>query len=325
MPAVSVVIPVHNGAAFIGRAIRSVQTQTLADWELIVVDDGSTDDTAQIVAGFADPRVRYLRQSNQGPNAARNRGLALAGGACVAFLDADDWWLPGKLSAQMRRLAEWPGAGLVYSSAQIYSEEGRLIGCEWARVEGRALETLLFGNWVTGSASSVLIPREVFAAVGGFNETLRHLEDWEMWLRIAAAYPLAAVPAPLVAITRRSESNSRQAAEMNAGVLRALQIAFETYAAHCVSLRQRAFASAHVLAGTYFGAVGQYAQARRSFWSALRLDPWVPSTYGRLAFTFLGGRLNRLGRRLKTRWQGEVARRRLQAWEGKRSAAGAPD
>lgn len=318
-PLISVIMPCFNAAPYVTQAVESALGQTYGNVELIVVDDGSSDGSDAILARLADAhagRLQLLFTSRAGPYPARNVGLKHARGEYIAFLDADDWWLPDKLKAQMRRLAERPEAGLVYCSAQIYSAAGDLIGCEWARLDGLVLEGLLLGNQVTGSASSVLIPRAVFAAVGGFDESLRHFEDWEMWLRIAAVYPLAAVPAPWVAITRRLASNSRQADQMNIGVLRALHIAFASYAAPYIALRRRAFASAHVLAGTYFGAVGQYAQARRSFWAALRLEPWIPSTYGRLAFTFLGGRLNRLSRRLKTRWQGETARRQLQAWGG---------
>ncbi len=117
-PLVSVVVITYNGAEFVGHAIESVLQQSWRNLELIVVDDGSTDDTDDVIARFNDPRLKYLKQANQGPNAARNYGIRESRGDFVAFLDCDDWWLPDKICRQVaRRRARIPSAGLVYSLA----------------------------------------------------------------------------------------------------------------------------------------------------------------------------------------------------------------
>src|SRR5688572_3090637 len=121
---VSVIMPAYNSGRFLAESVRSVQAQTFGGWELIIVDDGSTDDTAAVARGFAesDARVRYVARANGGQAAARNTGLGEARGPLVAFLDSDDLWLPGKLEAQLGVL-ERTGVDLVYTDGHIFSED----------------------------------------------------------------------------------------------------------------------------------------------------------------------------------------------------------
>ena len=296
MPKVTVIIPVFNGAAFVQRAVRSVLEQTFQDFEIIIVNDGSNDNTEEVVRAIADRRIRYVFQPNQGPNAARNNGIRMAQGEYLAFLDADDWWLPAKLQAQLERLKERPEAGLVYCSTLWVKPAGEIILNE-ALIEGNVFPTLLFGNAVSGSASSVMVLRRVFDKVGLFDENFRRMEDWEMWLRIGAVFPFAAVRQPLVYVTNLPDSNGKNHFDMYASHLAVLEKAFNSYAAPYLSLRCDTLAAAHTLSGRCFCTFGMYDQAREAFGKSLVLKRWNPGIYARWVLTFLGPAINRQGRR----------------------------
>lgn len=308
MPKVSVIIPVFNGASFVSRAIESVLSQTLPDLELIVVDDGSTDESPQVIRSFRDPRVLYLRQDNQGPNAAYNTGIYRARGDLLAFLDSDDWWLPRKLEAQLNRLQTAPEAGLVYCSTLKVDPNGDLLKTRHADTEGQVLERLLMNNDIAGP-SSVVVPEGVVEKVGAFDGSLRRSGDWEMWLRIAAEFPIAAVREPLVCITNRSHSHGKDIAASRDDSLRMLNRAFVSYASRKMHLQAKAFARVHFLAGVRYGTLGALRDSRREFFESLRLEPTHLSAYWRLALACLGPTFNSWGRRAK-----EAIRLRVLRW-----------
>lgn len=185
-PAVSVIIPSHNRERYLSRAIRSVLEQTHRDFELLVVDDGSTDNTRATVASLADSRIRYLRLSrNRGAACARNRGVAESRGEYVAFLDSDDEWLPAKLEKQLDLFhRSSPRVGLIYTGAHC-SAPGTRPYRRHPRHSGDVHGTLLRRNIVSGSTSSVMIRRHVFESVGGFDESLPARQDRDLWLRIS--------------------------------------------------------------------------------------------------------------------------------------------
>jgi GT2 family glycosyltransferase len=194
-PLVSVVVPTYNHAAFLPDALRSVQAQTYDRWECIVVDDGSTDDTAGVVSALStdDPRVRYVHQDNQGLASARNTGLDLVSGSLIQMLDADDLIEPDKIRVQSARLAEQPETDIVYGEAwyfQTPTPEIRLpspFNLDWMpRISGRGdavIAQLLRNNIMPVSAP--LVRRSVFERIGRFSVRLRAVEDWEFWLRCA--------------------------------------------------------------------------------------------------------------------------------------------
>lgn len=189
---VSVIMPAYNSGRFLAESVRSVQAQTFGGWELIVVDDGSTDDTAAVARSFveADPRVRYVARPNGGQAAARNTGLGEARGPLVAFLDSDDLWLPGKLEAQLAVLEE-TGVDLVYTDGEIFSEDGAEWPDEHFHIvpgETRGLEmfrTLFRSNRI--GTLSVLVKRSALDAVGLFDEdrAYQNCEDYDLWMRLA--------------------------------------------------------------------------------------------------------------------------------------------
>ncbi len=195
---VSVVIPAYNRAHTLPRAIESVLAQDHADLELLVVDDGSTDDTASILAGYDDPRLRVLRQeTNRGVSAARNRGMREAQGAFIAFLDSDDEWRPAKLSRQLQIFARGTrGLGLVYTGAETLGLESRRTDTPAFR--GDLLDTLLLRNVLHGAGSSAMIKREVVETVGYFDEDLPAIEDYDYWVRLARFFAVDYAPEPLI-------------------------------------------------------------------------------------------------------------------------------
>lgn len=196
-PLVSVVIPAYNRADVIERAITSVLAQDYAPLELIVVDDGSTDATCQVVEAIADDRVRLVRQPNGGVAAARNRGIAEARGDLVAFLDSDDEWLPGKLAAQVALFRKGsPRLGLVYGGIERIAADGSRAIVE-ASHRGWIYRDLLAHNIVTGCGSTPVFRRDALLLVGGYDTGLPANEDYDLVLRVARFFEADCSSAPV--------------------------------------------------------------------------------------------------------------------------------
>jgi PAS domain S-box-containing protein len=193
---VSVVIPTYNYARFVSAAVESALAQTYAACEVIVIDDGSTDDTRAVLAP-QNERIRYLYQENQGLSAARNTGIRAAQGDYIALLEADDLWHPAKLEAQMRYLADHPEVGL------LACDRVKEVPPPWPAVDlapALSARDITLEDLVLASRfgpSSVVIARECFNRVGYFDPALRSVEDREMWLRIASVYPIRTLRLPL--------------------------------------------------------------------------------------------------------------------------------
>lgn len=201
-PRVSVIMPVHNQAEYIGQAIVSVRRQTLTDWELIVVDDGSTDATAEVVERHAETRLRYVARPQQERSLARNHGLELAQGHLVAFLDADDFWQPGYLAKQVANFDAHPGLGLSFTAAYDTDRTGHAVRVRGLHPSGvlpqsEFLARMVLGNRVANT-SVVMAPADILRALGGFDNDAIPAEDWDLWLRLAMRYPVASVAEPLV-------------------------------------------------------------------------------------------------------------------------------
>lgn len=192
----SVIIPTFNRAAFLREAIDSVLAQTEKDFELMVVDDGSTDDTRELVAEYGG-RIRYFFQPNAGASAARNFGIRHASGKFIAFLDSDDLWLPKKLARQMQWMAAHPHILLCYTD-EIWIRRG-------VRVNQKMIHAKA-GGWIYPlclprciiSPSSVLMRRELFDAIGLFDEQLPVCEDYDLWLRAASRFEVGFMAEPLI-------------------------------------------------------------------------------------------------------------------------------
>jgi glycosyltransferase involved in cell wall biosynthesis len=223
MPLVTVVVPAYNAGRFLAEAIRSAQRQTYERVEILVVDDGSTDDTAEQVHALtaADPRVRLLRQENGGVAAARNRGIEAARGAFVAPLDADDLWYPEKLARQVQAMmAADETVGLVYTGWERLEEDGRPVpgSVRAPKGGGEMADRLVLGN-VISCASVPLFRRACLDVVGGYDDHRRFrgqgCEDWDLYLRMAERYAFAVVPECLVGYRRSRGSMSTGCAGMS--------------------------------------------------------------------------------------------------------------
>jgi glycosyltransferase involved in cell wall biosynthesis len=195
-PVVSVILPTYNRGHFIGEAVASVLSQSFTDFELIVVDDGSSDNTAAVMQGVADPRVIYLRQVNKGRSNARNHALSRARGHYIAFLDSDDLYMPGKLTMQVDYLDAHPATGMVYTSAHCIDYSGNPLAENYrASVSGWIYTSIAFFRPVTITLPTVMARRELFAQTGGFDENMHRFEDTDMWRRISKLARIDAMPA----------------------------------------------------------------------------------------------------------------------------------
>ncbi len=196
IPRVSVIIPTFDRAALVAEAVDSVLAQEGVAFELIVVDDGSSDGTGEVLAGYGS-RITVIRQENRGVSAARNRGVAAGHGALIAFLDSDDLWLPGKLSAQVAFMDAHPELGICQTE-EIWIRDGRRVNPRRRHRKAagiffeRSLELCLV------SPSAVMLRRGFFEAAGGFDEDLPACEDYDLWLRVGCRHPVGLIDAPLV-------------------------------------------------------------------------------------------------------------------------------
>jgi glycosyltransferase involved in cell wall biosynthesis len=196
MPAVSVIIPTYNRVAMVREAIESVLAQSYADRELIVVDDGSTDETEAAIASLI-PQLTYVYQEHRGVSAARNRGASLARGKYLAFLDSDDLWLKDKLQRQMRFMESHPEARICYTD-EIWIRRGVRVN---PMKKHRKYSGMIFPHCLPLciiSPSSALFARGLFEEAGMFDEALAVCEDYDLWLRIAARQPIYLVDEPLI-------------------------------------------------------------------------------------------------------------------------------
>ncbi|HEY3391235.1 MAG TPA: glycosyltransferase [Lacipirellulaceae bacterium] len=216
VPRVSVVMATYNYGQYIAQAIQSVVDQVYTDWELVIVDDGSTDNTTEVVDRFSnDPRIRYLRQENQGQPQAKNAGIRLSQGSLIAFLDADDAWLPSKLARQVALFDADAELGAAYTGMSFMDSDGRVFAHDNREmVRGHVLDVAIMRTIPPFSSS--MIRREVLDDVGLFDETIPLAIDYELWLRVALTYRFDYVAEPLLLyrtghanLSRRSEERRR--------------------------------------------------------------------------------------------------------------------
>lgn len=178
-PEISVVVPCYNAGRTIAQTLQSVIGQSFADWEAIVLDDGSTDDSAAIVEAIAgrEPRLRLMRRANSGVSATRNAGVAAAAGGIIAFLDADDLWHPDYLQRMAAHLSARPDIGIAFAMARIVDAEGQPTGSTSSRNPGPFTTFDFLSSNPTTTCSNLVVRRDLFNALGGFREDLCHAED----------------------------------------------------------------------------------------------------------------------------------------------------
>jgi glycosyltransferase involved in cell wall biosynthesis len=275
-PLVSAIITTYNYARFLPSAIEGALAQTYPNIEVVVIDDGSTDDAAEVAARYHHQGVRYVYQPNAGAAAARNRGLADTRGPLVAFCDADDVWLPNKLEQQYAHLVRHPRVALV--TAHAYACDEAL--CPSSVVHAAkgdcryVFESLLVRNVVL-NPTCVLGRREAFEEIGGFSD-LPLWEDWDTWLRLAKRHPIGFVDAPVALVRRHDDSLSpidgRRRLELDNGIIER-HIGDVERAWRRGIIRLRARSNAYFHAATTTAARGETQAARRYAVAALVTDP----------------------------------------------------
>lgn len=271
-PFFSAVIPVYNQSRWIEETLTSALEQGRKDLEVIVVDDGSTDDSTSIIEKFSG-RVNLIRQENAGVAAARNRGFEAARGKWIAFLDSDDLWLPGHLDRLARAIDENPTAGLVYANALVIDEQGKKRKLKPSKPPGPdPFLTVLLANTITTSAAA--IRRDVLGEVGNCWPGLQRGEDWDLWLRIAHRHPVVHVPETSVLYRRQTTSLVHTGgAGMREDNLRVIARAAALRPEMPASALRRARANAFQESAIRLLAALETGLARRELWFALKERP----------------------------------------------------
>jgi glycosyltransferase involved in cell wall biosynthesis len=273
---ISVIIPNYNYGRFIGEAVESVLAQTFPVFEIVVVDDGSTDDSLEILSRYEKDGVKVVRQQNCGVGAARNSGVEHSSGELVAFLDADDLWLPQKIEKQMERLLSDPEFGFVSCGMKEFDASGNTIRAYEVGKEGwRAEEILLIEPIVNGPGSTGLLWRRVFEEAGGFDETkeMHPSEDWEFCYRVARVGKIAFVPELLVGYRNHGNNGHLQIPRVERAVGLAVAKIYRNAPPEVEKFRHRSYGKMHyMLSGFYFQA-GQTGKSIRHGIKSVLHDP----------------------------------------------------
>jgi glycosyltransferase involved in cell wall biosynthesis len=218
-PKVDVIIPTYNGLPYLKQTVESILAQTYKNFELYIIDDGSTDKTDVYVKNLKDKRIHYEKKKNGGQSTARNLGIKISSSPYISFIDSDDIWYPEKLEKQMQIMQRNSSVGLVYGHHYLIDEDNIIQGNLRIWKRGKIFDDLCSGNFIAGSASMVLIRRSVFDNIGVFKEDFLIGEDWEMWLRIAQKYEIDFVPEIIAALRQRSDGMQQNHKKMSDGLV----------------------------------------------------------------------------------------------------------
>ncbi len=265
IPTVSVVVATYNYGQYLAQALDSICAQSFTDWEAIVVDDGSTDDTQAVMEPYLnDVRFKYIRTEHVGQPVAKNTGIRVARGIYIAFLDADDAWLPEKLALQVERMDRGPAIGVVYGRRQWIDSVGRpLQRSERVMRRGNVLPFMFRDNFVC--FSSAMVRREAFEQCGVFNEQIPLAIDYDLWLRIAAGWKFDYVDEPVVLYRTGHANLSRRGEERLRVALGIMQRFLDEHGNREVlpsSVVRQAFAATYCSLGL--------VQRDRSIWRSLK-------------------------------------------------------
>jgi len=253
------VIPNYNYAHYLRETIDSVLAQTYPNIEIVVVDDGSKDDSKKILAGYGD-KVRTIFQQNQGVSAARNNGVEKSVGEFIAFLDADDAWLPTKIEKQVARFRGDEKLGLVHVGVDEIDADGNSLVERLEGVEGRVSSILLMlkREGVLGGGSGLMVPRRVFDEIGGFDLRLSTSADWDLFYQVSERYAVGFVAEILLKYRVHNSNMHGNVRVMEHDMMLAFEKAFSTTEPEILAVKRPAYGSLHqILAGSYFVA-GNY-------------------------------------------------------------------
>jgi len=272
-PAFSIVIPTYNRAHFLHEALESVWSQSLTSYEVLVIDDGSTDNTEQVLERWRD-RIRIFKGQHEGVAAARNTGVVNARGRYIAFLDSDDTWLPHKLERQAALLEAEPEIGLLYGQMWSYHVDDPSNVRLDPYVVARSFDELLNGpNSVT--TSTVVVRRECFQAVGLFDPSIKASSDYELWLRIARQFRVEFINEPLAVYRRHGVCINTNRDVLYEGYRRLYEVLLETYRHQFKDVKrvERHLATYEYLCGAKSLKEGKGCRARQLISAGIRRDP----------------------------------------------------
>lgn len=281
VPIISVVIPAYNAERTVLETVESVQKQTFSDIEIIVIDDGSTDRTVEIIQRIRDERLKICSYKNGGLPVARNRGISHANGEFISFIDADDLWTLDKLELQLAALQQHPEAGVAYSwtSYFIDGQEQSIFPYNPVFSEGNVYDKLLVNNFVA-SGSNILARRKAIESVGEFEPTLKSCEDWDFYIRLAAKWHFVVVPKHQILYRQSLNTLTSKVEVMEKEALRVVERAYEAAPPKYQSLKNQS------LSWVYEYCTQQYLkkssndfsaanQAGQKLWQAIRLHPQI--------------------------------------------------
>jgi glycosyltransferase involved in cell wall biosynthesis len=290
MPKVSVIIPTYNCARYVAQAVESALGQTYSDLEVIVLDDGSTDNTPAVMRQY-EGKVRYIRQENRGLPAARNRAIKASSGEYIALLDADDWWEPNKLSEQVPVLDGDPDLCLIYSDLEVIHDNGDVIksflSSRPLATEGYVFDQLFHSGFIL--PSTVLLRRTHFEEAGMFDESMRSHEDMDLWVRMCQRWKVGLIRKSL---THRRQgaanmtSNESLRSEYNVKFFeKALSLPELTDAQRHTIIKR--LGNMHFVQGYHYFSNGRMPQCRNSLLQSVRCGVWSPRAIAYFAASFL--------------------------------------
>ncbi|MFA5309347.1 MAG: glycosyltransferase [Dehalococcoidales bacterium] len=300
---VSVILPTYNRALYVGEAIQSVLDQTYKNFELIVVDDGSTDNTREVVNSYKDPRVRYLYKENGGVSSARNTGIKASDRDFIAFLDSDDLWLPENLEVKIKLLDAHPEAGLVCSDAYFLDNKTKAnIGRLWGekrfkysanptQAAQHPLKELLYRSCFI-MPQATMLRRRVFETIGYLDESLPTSEDWDLFVRIVQRFPIEVIDMPLLKIRRHDDSLSRNQEKVYRGAVTAINkaIASGTFSRAELKLLKERLALEHCRYGRWSLLGDRQEDATKALFASIKINPLCFRPYAYLALSLFGTR-----------------------------------
>jgi glycosyltransferase involved in cell wall biosynthesis len=278
MPTISVVVPAYNAERTILETIASVQQQTFSDFELIVINDGSTDGTLEQLNTVKDARIKVFSYENGGISVARNRGIAQATGEFIAFLDADDLWTPDKLELQLAALQQHPEAGVAYSWTCFMDEQGKSFSPgKQVSFEGNVYAELLLVNFLS-HGSNPLIRKQTIESVGGFNTTFSPCADWDFYLRLAAQFSFVLVPKQQIFYRQFFGSMSSKVERLEAESIVVVEKGFQEAPKELKSLKNESIAAIYQYSAELYlrysnNKISDVNQAGQRLWKAIRLYP----------------------------------------------------
>jgi glycosyltransferase involved in cell wall biosynthesis len=305
MPKVSIILPVYNSAQFVEEALESIRQQTYRDYEVIVVDDGSQDQTGEIVKQHKG-KLRYIYQDHGGPAQARNRGIRESTGKYIAFLDSDDLWLPSKLEKQVDMMDRNPELSMVITENLCFNEQGVFMpwmGKREKLMEGDIAKNIFVHSWV--GTPTVMVKREVFDRVGLFEEQLQLAEDDNMWVRIAANFKVGLLDEVLVKVRDHSSRTILDREKMFESVRVNIELLSHKYAGvgerikNVIPLK---YSQLYFQVGYYSFENQNYVEARTAFRQGIKSYRWYWKNYVYFLLSCLPKKLVQKLKNIKTKF-----------------------